>query len=120
MRVLINGEMIPLPDDIEFTPDRQVYIYTCSECDRNSNYDAAHIATDFTNLVCGWCHYCNKWRDERKVIWKCRDGRFLNISDMETSHIQACIAMIMNRHNWRQRFMRPLLLELEKRLGERE
>lgn len=54
-------------------------------------------------------------------LWRCRDGRFLRIREMEDEHIQRCIALILARNDgWRANWMPTLLAELEKRKkGER-
>ena len=53
-------------------------------------------------------------------IWVAKDMRCFKIADMETSHIQRCVAMIFHKNNgWRGRFMEPLILELKKR-GENQ
>jgi hypothetical protein len=45
-------------------------------------------------------------------IWMTRDGRAYLVSDMTTSHIKNCIAMILRRNGWRRRYLARLYLEL--------
>jgi hypothetical protein len=45
-------------------------------------------------------------------IWITRDGRAYLVSDMTTSHIRNCIAMIERRNGWRRRYLARLYLEL--------
>lgn len=48
-------------------------------------------------------------------VWVCRDGTMLTVSQMQTSHIKNCIALIMRKRNWRREFLPRLLLELDMR-----
>ena len=50
------------------------------------------------------------------LMWRTRDGRFMRVEEMETSHIQRCIANIMIRGgSWRGEHLISLVNELEKR-----
>jgi hypothetical protein len=45
-------------------------------------------------------------------VWITRDGRAYRVSDMTTSHIINCIAMILRKNGWRRRYLKRLYLEL--------
>lgn len=46
-------------------------------------------------------------------VWVCKDGRQLLVSQMETSHIEKCIAKILrSRKGWRRNFLERLQIEL--------
>jgi hypothetical protein len=91
--------------------------FKCPSCDKT--FDHYDPVTD--QLRCEFC----KLTLARELaldmirgvpVWIARDMRCFKIADMETSHIQRCIAMIFHRNNgWRGRFMEPLILELKKR-----
>lgn len=52
--------------------------------------------------------------------WLTRDGRLMQIGDMEESHIQNCIYMITERKKWRRGYLARLKLELDiRQLGLR-
>jgi hypothetical protein len=48
----------------------------------------------------------------RDTIWTTADGRQLLVSQMETGHIQRCIARILRKRNWRRKYLARLRLEL--------
>lgn len=45
-------------------------------------------------------------------VWVTRDGRKILVSQMETSHIVRCIAMILRNRNWRREYLDRLRIEL--------
>jgi len=52
----------------------------------------------------------------RELIWVTADGREYLISDMETSHIERCIARIVRKGGrWRAGYLPRLQLELQIR-----
>ena len=56
------------------------------------------------------------WRiADRVVVWVTEDKRELTIAEMETEHIQRCIANMLIRGNWRLGYLPLLIEELEKR-----
>jgi len=48
-------------------------------------------------------------------IWVTWDGQRYRVSDMSTSHIRRCIAMIERRKNWRVQYLGRLEAELKAR-----
>lgn len=47
------------------------------------------------------------------MVWTCKDGRSILVSQMETSHIINCIAKIeRSRRCWRIEYLERLRLEL--------
>lgn len=47
------------------------------------------------------------------TVWETRDGQKILVSNMETSHIQNCIAKILrSRRGWRREYLDRLRLEL--------
>jgi len=59
-------------------------------------------------------------------IWYTRDGRDVQVRQMETEHLERCIARIMRSRIlferwgapffwWRPQYLKPLLAELERR-----
>lgn len=50
----------------------------------------------------------------KDTLWRCKDGRVLTVSQMETRHIIHCINKI-NRDNWRKKYLARLEIELEIR-----
>ena len=52
----------------------------------------------------------------KDMIWICKDGRRMRITEMETSHIRNAIAMIERSvKGWRRSYLERLRLELEIR-----
>jgi hypothetical protein len=52
----------------------------------------------------------------KDTIWRTRDGRFIAVRQMETSHILNCIAKITrSKRGWRREYLDRLLLELSIR-----
>jgi len=50
------------------------------------------------------------------LIWITKEGERLRISDMETRHINNCVAKILrSKRGWRREYLDRLLLELEIR-----
>lgn len=50
-------------------------------------------------------------------LWVTKDRRAMRLSDMETSHIENCIAKIIVNPSWKMGWAEALLKELEKRKG---
>lgn len=103
-----------MPDDVRYYADRNAYYFVCRKCGSVTIYPATRIL----GAVNGWCFECLSWRDgpRNSLLWERKNGSVISIADMETSHIQKCIGMIMHRANWRKPYMEPLLLELKRRL----
>lgn len=51
----------------------------------------------------------------RDRIWRTADKRLYLVGDMETSHINNAIAMILRKKNWRRAYLPRLQLELQIR-----
>lgn len=49
-------------------------------------------------------------------LWQTKDYRTVYICKMETSHINNCIAKIINKPEWRPGYAKLLIEELERRL----
>jgi hypothetical protein len=76
-----------------------------------------------------WAHVCEgrvlaalSWvweaqeREARAMVWRCRDGKMIAISDMGASHIKCCLALILQSGGkWRAKFWAPMRAELERR-----
>ena len=103
-----------MPDDVIYNSPHRAYYYNCKVCGSINSYPE----TSAVEAANGWCGTCKCWRDSNSLLWKCDDGRYIHLKNMETSHIQNCVGMIMHRSNWRQRYMEPLLLELKRRQGD--
>jgi len=55
----------------------------------------------------------------RDMVWTCRDGRQLLVSEMSDQHLANCVRLIQLT-GWRRRYLDRLLLELDiRRLGLR-
>lgn len=53
---------------------------------------------------------------EEEIVWETRDGNFIPISQMTTSHIKNSINMILKSNKkWRKGYLVPLQKELTKR-----
>ena len=52
-------------------------------------------------------------------LWRCKDGRVMNVTEMETSHIQNCIKML-ERHDspFKKSYTKMFNAELERRANE--
>jgi hypothetical protein len=49
------------------------------------------------------------------MLWMCRDGRVLRVSQMTDSHLRNAIRMIEARRTWRREYLSRLYLEIEIR-----
>lgn len=63
--------------------------------------------------------------DDRDPVWRCRDGREMRVSEMETRHIINSICMIRrspirNGRRWRERYLPALRRELQERMRRAE
>ena len=90
------------------------------KAEKNTSAFYCNNCRSFTFVDYGnnWCNRCKQWNSGYGIkdpVWVCDDRTPIHISKMETSHIQACMGMILSRSNWRNRFMEPLLKELKKR-----
>ena len=53
---------------------------------------------------------------EKEIVWETRNGDFIPISQMNTSHIKNSINMILKSNKkWRGRYLIPLQKELTQR-----
>jgi len=56
-------------------------------------------------------YYNGEW----KPLWETKNGRSIRVADMETSHINNALAMILIQPGWRQGYAALLIDELERR-----
>lgn len=50
-----------------------------------------------------------------EMIWVCRDGREMLISEMDDRHLANAIAMILRHTKWRRRYLIRLEMEVLRR-----
>ena len=63
--------------------------------------------------------------DDRDPVWRCKDGREMRVSEMETRHIINSICMIQRSpirrgRRWRERYLPALRCELQERMRRAE
>jgi len=62
------------------------------------------------------CLHCGMWFDSHGfALWETKDKRRIPLFQMETSHLQHCLAIIIVRPDVRPGYAKLIIEELEKR-----
>ena len=51
----------------------------------------------------------------RVWVWQTANGTLIPITEMQTSHIMNCMALIYRRRNWRREWLKRFAFELKVR-----
>jgi hypothetical protein len=81
--------------------------FNCYGCNRTYR---RQIGLLHRRCACGM-YYDGEW----KPLWETKNGRSIPVSNMETSHINSALAMILVTPDWRQGYAKLLIEELERR-----